>query len=305
MRLRNTLALLVCVCLASGASLDATRVPPTFAVTVGPGAPRFNADLWVVRGSRVARIVRTRRIGIREPAWSPRSDRIAFTVVRDPVLERGLHVFVANVDGTRPRRLTAAGSGVAEYTPAWSPDGREIAYARAAGAAAPAIWLVRSNGRSPRRLTSGWSPAWAPDGKRLVFTDGAMLWTIRRDGAGRRRLTAPPSRAETCDFSGGESSDYEGEPDWSPDGRLIAFVRHCGSGETSEDDEIYVIRPDGTGLRRVTSGPADDSPSWAPDGRRLAFVRLFEADVVPRGGGTVRRLFRPAGREVYAVAFAP
>ena len=300
--IRIGLALVTSACLVCGASARAASVGPSFAVTVGPGGARFNADLWVVRGETVQRVVRTKRIAIRDPTWSPRGDQIAFTVARDPIYERGVHLFVANADGTRRQRLTEAPSGVAEYTPAWSPDGRTIAYAHATGAAAPELWLVRPDGRSPRRLTSGWSPAWSPDGRRLVFTDGGVLWTIGRDGDARRRLTSSTA-AGGCDFSGGESSDYEGAADWSPDGRLIAFVRYCGSGESDVHDAIYTIRPNGTGLRRITGGPADDSPSWSPDGRSLAFVRRFEADVVARGGGRVRRLFRPSGREVYEVAY--
>jgi Tol biopolymer transport system component len=162
---------------------------------------------------------------------------------------------------------------------------------------------MRPDGRGRRRVTYGWSPAWSPEGRRLVFTNEHVLWVIGRDGSGRHRLTPQPTDP-SCDFSGGESSDYEGAPDWSPSGRWIAFVRYCGSGESGgEVDSIYVIHPDGTGLRRLTVGPVDDSPSWSPDGGRVAFVRLFHVAVVARGGGTVRTLFALRRHEVYDVAW--
>src|SRR5919198_164069 len=62
---------------------------------------------------------------------------------------------------------------------------------------------------------------------------------------------------------------FQTEPAWSPDGRRIAFVsRRDGRSH------IYVMRPNGTGVRRLTDSAADDeSPTWSPDGRRIAFSR--------------------------------
>ena len=276
-------------------------VPAAFAVTVGPGPPRFNVELWTMRGGVGKRVVPARRVAVRDPSWSPGGRRLVFTVVRDPVLDRGMHVFVANADGSEEHRLTGAGAGVDEYTPAWSPDGRAIAFARSGRGVAAAVWLVRPDGRSLRRLTSGWSPAWSPDGMRVVFTDGGVLWTVRRDGSERRRVTPPPS-GPSCDFTRG-GGDYEGSPDWSPDGGAIAFIRYCGSSERADEDAIYVIGPDGKGLRQLTAGPADDSPSWARDGRSVAFIRLGRAESVASGGGTPKTLYSPPKLEVYDVAW--
>ena len=99
--------------------------------------------------------------------------------------------------------------------------------------------------------------------------------------------------------------DYEGSPDWSADGTAIAFVRYCGSSDRADEDAIFVIRPNGTGLRQLTAGPSDDSPSWARDGRSIAFVRLGRAYSAPRGGGAPRTLYSAPKREVYEVAWKP
>jgi TolB protein len=166
-------------------------------------------------------------------------------------------IVVMNPDGSGRENLT---TGPEEDTdPAWSPDGRFLAFVRDG-----AVHVVRADGSGLRRLAAGASPAWAPDGIRLVVakrTDrGADLYVIRSDGSGLRRLT--------------RTAAAESEPEWSPDGRSIAFVRAARAGSA----HVYVMRPGGGGVRRVTSGPMEDlSPTWSPDSRQLAFVRDDES----------------------------
>ena len=300
--MRSTAFLLVAgavLALASSSGLAVSR-PAELAVTAGPGPPHFNADLWIVQGHLATRIVATKRKAVDEPSWSPDGKRLAFTVIRDPVLSRGTHVFIAERDGSHEHRLTHSPAAVEESGPAWSPDGRTIAFSRRTPGAYAAIWLVRANGRAPQRLTSGSSAAWSPDGARLVFSSAGVLWTIRRDGTGRAPLTTPPIGDPSCDFSQG---DFDGSPEWSPRGNTIAFVRYCGTPEHTDEDAIYAIQADGSDLRPLTSGPGDDFPSWASDGRSLAFIRSWKVDIVGRSGGTVKTLYAPRRREVYDVAW--
>jgi Tol biopolymer transport system component len=83
---------------------------------------------------------------------------------------------------------------------------------------------------------------------------------------------------ETADFS----------PDWSPDGRLIAFESNRGSGG------LYLIRPDGEGLRQLVRGEAGDL-DWSPDGRRLAYVGKNGVYVATAAGKEPMRVLRGAG----------
>jgi Tol biopolymer transport system component len=102
---------------------------------------------------------------------------------------------------------------------------------------------------------------------RIAFEQGGVIYSIRQDGTDRRQLTT-----DTRSHS----------PRWSPDGRLIAFHRA---------GDIWVMRNDGSGAHRVTSGAANDiNPSWSPDGGRLVFSRTTT--------GTL------AGRSLYVVSAA-
>lgn len=124
-----------------------------------------------------------------------------------------------------------------------------------------AIYLVPRVGAPARRLTDGRfddsQPAWSPDRRRIAFVRttramGSQVWIMDRSGRAARRLTRGP---------------VDGGPDWSADGRWIAY---------RSGNDVYVIRPNGTGRRNVTrnaSGVGATDPTWSADGRRLAFKR--------------------------------
>lgn len=136
-------------------------------------------------------------------------------------------------------------------------------------------------------------PSWSPDGTRIAFDsnrDGGSnheIYVMNRDGSGAANLTRHPG--------------YDFSPAWSPDGQWIAF----GSVRDSEWDpalgndeafrgEIYRIRPDGTGLERLTDDPAhDQAPAWLPDGR-IVFCRDTDGDgdlwIMNADGGGARLL---------------
>jgi TolB protein len=155
-------------------------------------------------------------------------------------------------------RLLALAAVAASFAASGCDDrpGR-IAFGRAGD-----IWTARADGSHPRRLTSGRGPeedpSWSPDGRRLVYRDSRRgfnlndeIYVMDRDGSHSRNLTRSP---RTNDWG----------PAWSPDGTLIAF---------NSATRLYVMRPDGTGRRRVTDAEAE-YPAWSPDGTRLAFMSM-------------------------------
>lgn len=129
----------------------------------------------------------------------------------------------------------------------------------AAGACLPVVLLLAAVPAAARK-----------SGSAVVMTRDGDLWI------GKRRLTS------------GAAED--GEPDWSPDRRRVAFTRVEPGSRTSE---LWLVRRDGNGLRRLTSGAVDIQPAWSPDGQQIAFSRSpvaggsFDVAVVPlRGSGT-------------------
>jgi Tol biopolymer transport system component len=131
------------------------------------------------------------------------------------------------------------------------------------------------------------APKGPPD---LVFVstrDGDYaLFGADAKGRHARRLTK-----EKGDPSTQAGLFFQVDPAWSPDGQEIAFASlREGTGH------IYVMRWDGTGLRRLTSGPkSDDHPSWSPDGKRIVFAREGALFVAPAAGGPARRIGKGPG----------
>lgn len=118
----------------------------------------------------------------------------------------------------------------------------------------------------------GSGAARAPAG-RIAFTldrDGfTSVYTVRPDGKGLRRLTAPHVLSAT----GGDSG-----PAWAPDGKHLVFARDLPLFGT-DHVELYVVRSDGNFARRLSRNAYYDlEPAWSPDGRRIAYVRVTSFD---------------------------
>jgi Tol biopolymer transport system component len=167
---------------------------------------------------------------------------------------------VAAGSNARPRRRTASGRD--EFSPAWSPDGRWIAYrVNPQRSDVGEIWVMRADGTRKRNLTrsrnvADWSPSWSPDGRLIAYFStaggGGDVWVMRTDGSGKRNVTRD-----------GRLNEY---PTWSPDGRRLAFNSHRDG-----QFEIYATGIDGSRQVNLTRNPAQDQwPAWLPDGTLIA-----------------------------------
>lgn len=108
-------------------------------------------------------------------------------------------------------------------------------------------------------------PHLSPDGRTLIFHSNRSgrqaIWLAEAGGAEPRLL-----------FDGSTFGSEPGTPVWSPDGRLIAFAMKPAGATDENESEVYVMRPDGSGVRRLTNAAGDDShPHWSVDGRRIFF----------------------------------
>ena len=108
-------------------------------------------------------------------------------------------------------------------------------------------------------------PCLSRDGAALLFQSNRSgrqaIWIADADGGHPRML-----------FDGGALGDGPSGAVWSPDGRTIAFAMTPRGATDANESEVYAMRPDGSGVRRLTSTPGDDShPHWSADGRRIFF----------------------------------
>jgi len=196
-------------------------------------------------------------------------------------------ISVVDASGGGARSLTRH-AGWSDDTPAWSPDGRRVAFMRTKDAYRSfRLYVMNANGRGVRRLTSGrfdQRPAWSPNGRWIAYESRRGIKLIHPDGSGARLIrgsagAAWPSWAPTgkrlafADDGWIWTADRDGskrrqlirgsDPDWSPDGRSIVYVVPNGG--------IATISATGGTSRSLGKGLQPDS---SPDGKRIAFARL-------------------------------
>jgi Tol biopolymer transport system component len=240
--------------------------------------------------------------GPTKPTSPSQNGKIAFVRLDNRVGE--FDIFVVEPDGTGLRKLAA--KPVQGNSPAWSPNGKRLAFEASEGLNAfnIDIYTMNAYGSAVQRITKESTldrmPSWSPDGTKIAFMkdsrsvqepDTGDIYTIRVDGTDLRQLT------------GNGLDEY---PAWSPDGKTVAFGR-----VTQANGSICTVNSDGGGLRKLTDPPEgfwDSNPSWSPDGTKIAFTRgsASRPDVFTMNAdGTHLRKLTGKTEGAYSPAFSP
>jgi Tol biopolymer transport system component len=217
-------------------------------------------------------------------------------------------------DGTSRRQLTTNPNP--ENSPAWSANGRRLAFVRTLDGRSQ-IFTIRADGGDETQVTHQRSyvfdPYFSPNGRRIVYTVGSnRILKIRSDGTHRRRIV---------------SGKYLLDPAYSPSGERIVF----GGAPEGRSAGIWTVHPDGSHLRRLTppghpgfcgepEGPSfpcldDASPDYSPDGSHIAFSHCDygydpsapNCDIhLMRANGSYLHSIRHADRTyIYPLSYSP
>jgi Tol biopolymer transport system component/DNA-binding winged helix-turn-helix (wHTH) protein len=207
------------------------------------------------------------------PSFSPDGGSLAFASDRTGQLE----VYVRPL-APGAREVQVTGDGAGNVQPAWSPDGRLLAYhAMTPGG----VWVVPALGGTPRRLTTfGSRPVWSPDGTQIAFQSHSLadlpaipvvpatLWVVPAAGGTPRPVTRP-----------GHPRGGHGPHTFSADGRRLGFVA----------DGVWTVGLDGGGLQQISAARSASDVLFSPGGT------LYWSAINPREGRILRARLTPDG----------
>jgi len=214
-------------------------------------------------GSHPSRIIQSGEAEL-DGVFSPGGKQIACTVSN--LDNHSDDIYVLDTGGSTLHRLTTSPPGTHAFAPAWSPDGKQIAYCtveeRQDTAWVPTLAVMDSDGKNRRTLVPGMLPSWSADGRTILYTlypkDGPgppALFVVAADGSHSRQLVANAAMGV-----------------FSPDGKHIAYVAFTGPRE----EAIATCEADGTHTKLLTHNKDTMvfAPVWTADGKQIVYSSL-------------------------------
>lgn len=209
------------------------------------------------------------------------STRIAYVLVQRSARNTRFSLEVGNIDGYEPQSLLVSSEPI--MSPAWSPDGKQLAYVSFEKKRAQIYTVSIENGQ--RRLISSFpgingAPAWSPDGRQLALvlskSGSPKVYTVDLSSGNLKQLTF------------GDSIDTE--PKFAPDGQSILFTSGRGGSP-----QVYSLRLADGQISRVTfDGNYNAKASYTPDQKNIVMLhreeRQFNIASQPAAGGAVNTL---------------
>lgn len=245
------------------------------------------------------------------PTLSPDASHVAFTW--SPAGVANPDIYVQSMSSSEPRRLTE--DPLIDFSPAWSPDGKWLAFLRRTPEWKTSILIIPASGGGARKVADlsmahymdATQLSWSPDGKWLAVPDSENenqgLFLVPVDGGDPVRLTSSFAPRGHMD------------PQFSPDGRHLTF--RCENAEYRSEICILeldgALRPAGKPETITRLGVRATSPVWSSDGRSVIFSAgyflsdstLYRVTVSPAGWrAQLPRKLLPEGPEQYCLAMS-
>ena len=279
---------------AAGASYEPGSTQRAAYECVDPGAGATVCNGTVAVGTPISTTPpgqKTFSVQVRDRAGNTATRTVTYTIAYRKILFTSQRtgagdIYAVGRDGSGLTRLTTHAAPDTE--PAWSPDGRKIAFASRRDGLDLDVYVMNADGSSVVRLTNAKgddnAPAWSPDGTRIVFQSirdkNVELYVMNANGTNQLRLT--------------NHTQLDTNPTWSPDGAKIAWTRGAAAAT-----EIYSMNVNGTGIVRLTTDGRD--PNWGTNGK-IVFTRSLVGAFVwevftmnAANGSGVTRLTNVAG----------
>ena len=227
------------------------------------------------------------------PAWAQDGRRFSYM----EFWQGHGRLFVHDVASGKRAPVPTTGQAL-DFTPAFSPDGKTLAFSRAIEEGTDVYTVNIKDGCCLQRLTVGrfydnLSPTYSPDGQRIAFVSTRpglpQIYVMAADGTDQQ-LFAP------FDYGATGSSNA---PEWSPDGQTVAFHRDVGGTL-----QVFVLDVRTRAVRQLTSVGRNEDPTWAPDSRHMAFVSdrsgYRQLWIIDLETGRIRPLLQQSGARLPA-----